>query len=1493
MSYPGKDKNIPGRIIEALEDLPLSYLVPKDGLAALVNAPMRVSLPFDKTIFTSADDGRDVNINVLGTANSTTSSIKNEAEKERLVFKRPSNFTSSANSVDYVPTNFLEGLSPLAQSVLSTHKGLNDSINIEKKSEIVSRPEAKHKLESVTSNAGNLSFNDNSSNKKTKTSTGVTMTQANLAEQYLNDLKNILDIVGFDQNSAEIGNIEYWLQLPNKKFVLTTNCLTKLQMTIKNITDNPQLSNSIEITWLLRLLDVMVCNIKFSKSSLKMGLDDSMLRYIALLSTIVLFNIFLLGKNDSNLHRESYIMEPVNFLSDLIESLKILTIEYGSLKIEFDTFQEALELLPKYIRNGPFLDDNVTAKLVYIFSDLLMNNDIEATTNIQFQSFWDNVKRISSDILVSLFGSFDQQRGFIIEELLSHIEKVPTKRIQKKLRKVGNQNIYITDFTFTLMSMLENINCYSFCNQMKDIAPENIDLLKNEYKKQEEFLFNIVEHINDTILERFFKNPSALRYVIDNFVQDLLLLISSPQWPVTEKILSSLLKRLLSVYSPSMQVSANIETICLQLIGNIGSTIFDIKCSTRDHEDNNLIKMINYPETLPHFFKSFEECIAYNETIKCRRSATRFLWNLRLGTILRLEEYTKDAKEQTITVDNELKKILEQIKDGGLGPELENREADFSTIKLDYFSILHAFELLNLYDPYLKLILSLLAKDKIKLRSTAIKCLSMLASKDKVILSNPMVKETIHRRLNDSSASVKDAILDLVSINSSYFEFYQQINNNYNDDSIMVRKHVLRINEKMYDETNDIVTKVYVIARILMKIEDEEDNIIDMARLILLNRWILKVHEVLDQPEKLKEISSSVLLVMSRVAIMNEKCSQLFDLFLNFYLLNKEAHSKEAYDKITHVLTILTDFLVQKIVELNSDDTNEKNSIVDKQNFLNLLAKFADSTVSFLTKDHITALYPYMVSDEKSDFHYYILQVFRCTFEKLANFKQKFLYDLETTLLSRLPKMNVREIDEAMPLIWSVATHRHDTARVAKACSSCLSHLHPYINKANNEEAAIVVDGKLQRLIYLSTGFARFCFPKPSNDKIAFLQEGETLYEHITKCLLVLSKDKITHVIRRVAVKNLTKLCGNHPKLFNSRHVLHLLDKEFQSDQLDIKLVILESLYDLFLLEERKSVRNTGVNSTLSSNSILKKKLLKTNRVEFANDGVCSALATRFLDNILQLCLLRDLKNSLVAIRLLKLILKFGYTNPSHSIPTVIALFASTSQYIRHVAYELLEDLFEKYETLVFSSLSRGVTKAIHYSIHTDEKYYYKHDHFLSLLEKLCGTGKKNGPKFFKVLKRIMQSYLDDITDLTSTNSSVQKSIFVLCTNISNITFVSQYDLVSLLKTIDLTTDRLKEVIMDEIGDNVSSLSVSEEKLSGIILIQLSLQDLGTYLLHLYGLRDDVLLLDIVEESELKNKQLPAKKPDISKFSAQLENIEQYSSNGKLLTYFRKHVKDT
>ena len=277
--------------------------------------------------------------------------------------------------------------------------------------------------------------------------------------------------------------------------------------------------------------------------------------------------------------------------------------------------------------------------------------------------------------------------------------------------------------------------------------------------------------------------------------------------------------------------------------------------------------------------------------------------------------------------------------------------------------------------------------------------------------------------------------------------------------------------------------------------------------------------------------------VISRVAIMNEKCSQLFDWFLNFYLLNREAHSKEIYDKVTHVLIILTDFLVQKVVELNSEDTEEKNMIIDKQNFLNLLAKFADSTVSFLTKDHITALYPYMVSDDKSDFHYHILQVFRSTFEKLSNFKPKFLYDLETTLLSRLPKMSVREIDEAMPLIWSIATHRSDATRVAKACSSCLSHLHPYINNANKEEITIAVDGKLQRLIYLSTGFARFCFPKIPKEKIAFLQENETLYEHITKCLLVLSKDRIPHVIRRVAVKNLTKLCGNHPKPVSYTHL--------------------------------------------------------------------------------------------------------------------------------------------------------------------------------------------------------------------------------------------------------------------------------------------------------------------------------------------------------------------
>ncbi|CAI1831200.1 hypothetical protein SEUBUCD646_0B03030 [Saccharomyces eubayanus] len=1490
MSYPGEDTNIPRRMVEALEDHPLSYLVPKDGLAALVNAPMQTSLPFDKSVFTNADDSREIDVSHLIAANNTTFSIQNDLEQNKLVFKRPENFILSTKQ-DYAPSNLLEGLSPLAQTVLSDHQDLVVSNEIVKKSEIVNKLQPKHKLEDLTPNSSNLSFNEDSPNKKTKVSTGVTMTQANLAEQYLKDLENLLYIVGFDHSSAETGNIEYWLKLPDEKFILTTNCLVKLQMTVKNIAANPQLWSSIKVAWLLRLLDVMVSNIKSSKKFLKAGFDDSMLRYIALLSIVILFNIFLLGKNDNNLHRESYIMEPLNFLSDLVESLRVLPKDYDSLKIELNTFQEALGLLPKYICKGPFLDDNVTTKLVYIFSDLLMISDIEVTANIQFLNFWDSVKKASSDILVSLFSKLDQQREFIIEELISHVEKLPTKRIQKKLRKVSCENIYITDFTFTLMSMLENINCYTFCSNMKELTSENIELLKENYKIQEQFLFNTIEHINDTILELFFKNPSSSRYVIDNFVQDLLLLIPSPQWPITEKILSSLLKKLLKVFGPSIQLSANIETICLQHIGSIGSKIFDIKCSTREHEDNNLIKIINYPEYLPTFLKFFSACILHNETIKSRDSATRFLWNLRLGAIFRLEEYTKDAKDQNSTITHQLKNILEQVHDNSLETPLETTEMVAGTIRLDYFSILHAFELLNLYDPYLKLILSLLAKDKIKLRSTAIKCLSMLASKDKVILSNSMVKATIQQRLNDSSASVKDAILDLVSINSSYFEFYQQINNNYDDDSIMVRKHVLKINEKIYDETNDVVTKVYVVARILVKIEDEEDNIIDMARLILLHRWVLMVDGSMDQSEKLKEISSSVLLVMSRVATMNEKCSQLFDWFLNFYLLNREAHSKDMYDKIARVLRTLTDFLVQNIVELNSKESKEKDSIINKQNLLNLLAKFTDCTVSFITKDHITALYPYMVSDEKSNFHYHILQVFRNTFEKLSNFKPKFLYDLETTLLSRLPKMNVREIDEAMPLIWSVATHRNDTARVAKACSSCLSHLHPYINKANKEEEAIAVDGKLQRLIYLATGFARFCFPKISSEKIAFLQEDETLYEHVTKCLLVLSKDKITHVIRRVALKNLTKLCGNHPKLFNSRHVLHLLDQEFQGNQLDIKLVILESLYDLFLLEERKSVRSIGVSSTLSSNTLLKKKILKTKKADFVNDGVCSALATRFLNSILQLCLLCDLKSSLVAIRLLKLILKFGYTNPSHSIPTVVALVASDTQYIRHVASEILEGLFEKYETLVFSGLSRGITKAIHYSIDTGGKYYYKRDFFLVSLERICGVGKKNAPKFFKIVKRTIQSYLDDITSL-KLSVSIQKSIFVLCTNISNITYSTQFDLVSLLKTIDLTTDRLKEIIMDEMDDAPSS-SKSEETFREIILIQLCLQDLGTHLLHLYGLRNDVLLLDIVEESELKNKQLPSKKQETGDFSAQLESIEQHSSNGKLIAYFKKHIKDT
>ncbi|CCD22270.1 cohesin-loading factor complex subunit SCC2 NDAI_0A01120 [Naumovozyma dairenensis CBS 421] len=1471
--YPGEDSDIPQRILDTLGNQPLNHLVPKDGLASLISAPLSIKLPPTNDPFVNEPFAK--NLETINDFN-LKEGIEDDTE---IIFKRldclPSSGSPKPNSVQLITNN----LSPLATKCLQE---TNPNIIIEKQRTSTKQQvqktfmhEKKHKID--TEKALGLTTNDQSPLKKQKmkTGTGVPMNQLSLGQQYIKDLVTVLECIGFHNLESERGNLEYWISIDDGNHILTENILHKLQITLKNIMSVHQIWDKLEISWLQFLLNILTDNIEKAKGYLQTEKMGTSLLKISHLSAYCIFQIFLFNKEDKKLHLERYLLEPINFISEAFELLK-LAVEKNDKSFDKDQLSyldQSISLLPSYVEKRPYMDENLVTKLIYIFTDTIMNDEFEFVNNLSLHNIWKSIKTKSCNLLITLFLKIPSQREFILQELLTHTDRMPQKRIQRKLTKVANDT-YITDFTRTIIGILESINCFDYAMKMADWDEESIRLLEQINMKQLQTVHSYVEHINSTILKQFLENTTKYRHVLNDYVQDLLNLIPLPEWSVTEVLLSSMTKKLLLIFDPTTTKNANTEAICLQTIGNIGSVIFNIKSSTNPSECDNLIKIFNYPEKLPQLLEKFQDCLEYIKFSSDKPSAFPYFWNLELITLLKLREFNKDSEVDDDRNNKVTQLLSEQILKLSEPININTTNKTWSEVKLEYYSILHTFDLLNLYEPYLKLILSFLGKDRIKLRSTAIKCLSMLANKDPVILQSDSVKETIQQRLNDSSASVKDAILDLVSIKSSYLQFYRQINANFADESISVRRHVLRINEKIYDETTDVQAKIFVASRILLRIEDEEDIIIDMAKDILLNRWILSINALETNQESQATLCNEVILIISGVISLNAKCSQLIDWFLNFYLLNETMHTPPIFSRIINTLNLLADYLVQGTVELQLGLESENHAVLKRrEEYLALLTKFSDSTTTFITKNHLISLYPYLVSDEKSDLQYYILRIFKNAFQKSDHFKPKFLFDLETTLLSRLPKMNVKEIEEAMPLIWQVCSQRQEYDRASKACSSCFVHLNPYITMANKEPSKILADGKLQRLIYLTAGFARFCPIKRSQGKVMYVSENESIYEYVTKCLLVLSKPEITHIIRRIAIKNLTKLCGSYPKLFNSKHVLNLLDKEFNSAHLDIKLVILESFYDFFVLEEKKSVRKAGVNGTLSSELSLKQSISMEKKSEFVNDGVCSALVSRFLKNILDICTGSNIKSSLVAVRLLELILQYGYTNPSHAIPIIIALVSSNNQYMSHISIKILKDLFEKYETMVFSGMSKGVQQAIVYSRVLMGDDLYKNDLFLRKLGTIVGIGKKYGPKFIKTIKKVMMSLLNGIVGVEIDNDT-KDSICFMTSNIANLQFNSQFDLISLLKPMDVVAEQMKENIQDWLATNEHVESIPQEVKNSMI-IQSSLIEVKNYMFALYNIKVELLELDVTDESELKNRPVLVNKTYTASVLSRLEKIIQ------------------
>lgn len=1204
--------------------------------------------------------------------------------------------------------------------------------------------------------------------KKRKSDIGVQHLQLeSLSNQKLTDL--ILNKIGLSDEQSEYESSDLWIELPSSEHVLSDDVILQIEQYLLKVIGT-KLVHEIPFEVLDRIKKLAIRSIKCSENYdwAEPEIQNDFWPLKVALNSLKAVNVILIVFNTQRQEKKLYLNEDLStaldFIYKLAEDFIIrITMQNDDREKEntkmiigiMNLLIRCFELFGDYIVNNQ-ANDSILTKLEYL-SILVFFHTGEKN---KFISSLQNLKIASMKLIADIFKSKRDQRLFIVNELLSNFERLPTHKVHSRQVKLL-RSTSIQLFTVLILNILQTLNIKDI--ELKEVIKEkqqnsaefNSENLSGEDLEMKRIASevnqeksNILSLISSTLVSKLVTQLNAnTKQLFELFIKDLLNIVKYPEWPAAEQLLGALTNTLVSNSENQPSV---VETYLLEMIGLIGSTMLELKG----------------PDDLPALRTSDLETeyatvssylLSLRSTFPAIHAADSFIfdWELALisditsadvpDVLKKKQKFTSDALMSSYYRgrSNDLLKIT----DGNIAEE---------NAMLSYKKILLCGSFMKLYQNFLNHLLKAIDHPKIKSRTRAMKNLAQLIDKDSRLLNVSMVKQSLSNRIVDSSPLVRLAVLEIFD---QYIlkkpeligEFYQTLILS-NDKSVSVRSKSIKIAKRIFMETEIKDIKVFALERILRRLEDDEENVLELAEQILMELAFLNLNDELVQfskdPSKQRDQVSTVVDVLLDLINKSEKNWELFSTYLNDKIIRKTEENKKVHDILLRVTNTMVDVLLSFVVEYM--DSDKQNSV---EQGLGLLSIFARCDYGLIDQEQLMSLQPYLTSDSPSSsaISYYTLVIFRHTLGRTSSYRDQFLTVSQTSLLRKLTKFNTRELDEAMPCIWMISVMRNDTPKIANAAVSCLGLIKPYVDKALKDDLRNS-DPKVLRLIYLIGSFGKYCDFEINREifqssKRLALKEKESVLSLITKYLLVFTRAAVNRQIRRVAVRNIISVSSTHPKLFMSAPILSVLDSEFTGSSVDFKEVMIQDIFEFLEREEKNSVKRSGHEGKISSKVNLDVDVFHGNSKMFENDGICASLVQRYMDPILDMCIYDDGEHSYLAVKYLKFIVKLGFANPRICIPTVVALEASKVPYIRSMALEIHRELHSKHESLIDSSYIHGLKLAVKYRSKLSSSMLSENQLYFNKLYKVIEESKSSKKKFLNQLVKSFAFNIDNTNE--------------------------------------------------------------------------------------------------------------------------------------------------
>ena len=348
------------------------------------------------------------------------------------------------------------------------------------------------------------------------------------------------------------------------------------------------------------------------------------------------------GRTEKQVYSEELLQRIIGLLTKMTDTCLVPMVESRGSDGDLTVFQitswnkkvmsqllhtagKIMQLLTDLLAKEELAESAVTAMEFFVIRLLFVENAQNEKDSVLGIHKFESFRRSAMNIIAAIFSRYSEQRQYIISEVLTSLQRLPTQKARarqyklddgKRLQLVSVLLIRLVQTSGTRMttsSQGSGKRVLPVLNEKADVGPESEELeeepkefdsedgsssedakpseeaaipppLVANAKKLYDSAGSSAQHIVQFLVYRASSSSKSgdepHRHLLDMFVEDLVTVFSLPEWPAAELLLRALVTNMVEILNDNKR-PVPAKNMALEVLGSMATAILDVNTAAR------------------------------------------------------------------------------------------------------------------------------------------------------------------------------------------------------------------------------------------------------------------------------------------------------------------------------------------------------------------------------------------------------------------------------------------------------------------------------------------------------------------------------------------------------------------------------------------------------------------------------------------------------------------------------------------------------------------------------------------------------------------------------------------------------------------------------------------------------------------------------------------------------------------------------------------------